>query len=176
MNKRLWQRLFVLFIILPALSSFVTVIWGSSLIFIMDYPLFEMAINSIEFKIGLLSANIGYLFVEIMIFYLCFNYIFKPKENKSEANPWKTQNQPYAYIVKEQKNMIKVKEFGSSLIFEQLGRISIAGVSMWVVALLEINKISESIAMITILIWMILPTINMFECVEPQQGDKGIKW
>ena len=87
MNKRLWQRLFVLFIILPALSSFVTVIWGSSLIFIMDYPLFEMAINSIEFKIGLLSANIGYLFVEIMIFYLCFNYIFKPKENKSEANP-----------------------------------------------------------------------------------------
>ena len=54
--------------------------------------------------------------------------------------------------------MIKVKEFGSSLIFEQLGRISIAGVSMWVVALLEINKISESIAMITILIWMILPT------------------
>ena len=71
--------------------------------------------------------------------------------------------------------MIKVKEFGSSLIFEQLGRISIAGVSMWVVALLEINKISESIAMITILIWMILPTINMFECVEPQQGDKGIK-
>ena len=61
--------------------------------------------------------------------------------------------------------MGKIK-VGKCDIFEQLGRIPIAGSCMYVVWLLQLSNIGEFFSMICLLIWMILPTIKMFKIEE----------
>ncbi len=47
-------------------------------------------------------------------------------------------------------------------IFEQLGRIPITASTMYIILLIELSEIGEFFSMISVLIWMILPTLRMF--------------
>ena len=58
---------------------------------------------------------------------------------------------------------IKVKNFGTYLIFEQIGRIPITAVTMLGIVLLDLGGYAYHLSMIVVLIWMMLPTVRMFE-------------
>ena len=65
--------------------------------------------------------------------------------------------------------MIKV---GRCDILEQLGRIPIAGATMWIILTLEMNRTGEFFSMMCILIWMILPSVRMFKIVKTSLNNE----
>jgi len=84
MKRHLWQRLVVLFIILPALSSLLTLVSGASLLFIFTSPLFETQLTTFNFKVGLMSAAIGVLIIEITIWFKGIEYVFGTSDEEKK--------------------------------------------------------------------------------------------
>ncbi len=83
-KKSLLNRLLVLFIVLPALNSFLAIIWMASIIFIMTSPIFTSQINQISVRIGLFSGAVGMIIISIYLWFIGLDYVFdiKKKENK----------------------------------------------------------------------------------------------
>ena len=75
-ERSVWKSLSVLFIIIPTFVSFVSLIYFGSLAFILSSPYFKIYLNTLKFRVGLISASLGYMFIVMTIWFKGINYVF----------------------------------------------------------------------------------------------------
>ena len=70
---------------------------------------------------------------------------------------------------------MKTLKIGELKVFEQLGRISITTIAMLGIHNLELSVVGEWCSMISVLIWMLLPTLSAFRIVNTKEKEEKQK-